>query len=126
MIDAVTGRLDGLTVYLVDVPTNPGDAYVVLYPATGLLTSHGYAASPTDQSDEFRAMCVSNSAAGVTRLLDRVRGRLTGWCPFPDDPSHSPLYETDAGPVLTTRVEGRTLHSLTLVYRAHRRRKKTP
>lgn len=112
-----------LPAYLVEVPDSPGDAYVVIYPAAGLVRPGGYNGSATRQRDETRVMCVSNSPTGVTRLLETVRARLTGWHPNLTDPSQGPLVESDTGPIIPTRVEDTTLYSLTIVYRAHRRRK---
>lgn len=119
----VHARILDLPAYLVDVPDYPGDAYVVIYPAAGLATLGGYAGTPSRQRDELRVMCVSNSPSGVTRLLEETRARLTGWNPNLADPSQGPLVESDTGPILPTRTESSTLHSLTIVYRAHRRRK---
>lgn len=119
----IHARILAVPAYLVDVPDHPGDAYVVIYPSAGMARPGGYSGSPSRQRDEVRVMCVSNSAAGVTRLLEAVRSRLTGWNPNLTDASQGPLIESDTGPIISTRTESTTLHSLTIVYRAHRRRK---
>lgn len=119
----VHARILDLPAYLVDLPERPGDAYVVIYPAAGIARPGGYNGAPTRQRDELRVMCVSNSPGGVTRLLEAVRARLTGWNPAINDPSQGPLVESDTGPIISTRTEATTLHSLTIVYRAYRRRK---
>lgn len=123
LTERIRDRIADIPVYIVDVPTHPGDAYIVLYPSAGTLRLGGYTGSPTRQSDECRVMCVSNDPGGIERLLDHIRSHVTGWTPDPDDPSQGPLIEADTGPILTTRTESATLHSLTIVYRAHRRRK---
>lgn len=126
MIAAAQARLADVACYIGQAPSDAPEAYVVLYPSSGLAQPERYAAAHTAYSDGFTAMAVSTSPSGVKRLIEHVRDRITGWTP-PGDTSQGPLFESvSQDQPLADRVESETRWSLTITYRASRRRKVTP
>lgn len=112
--------------YVVDAPSDPGRAYILLAPSPGTSTPERLGASPSRHVDRLTVMAVSDTATGCLRVADRVREQLTGWNPKPSDTSQSPLVEYDSGPVLPDRSETVTRYTTTIFYRAHRRRRALP
>ena len=129
--ERVKERLTGLyldpttpvQVYTLEAPTPPGRAYIVLYPDPGRSRPEKVAAVHTDHADRLAAMAVSDTVNGAQRIAGWIRDQLTGWNPNPGDTSQGPLTETDAGPAIDDRDHTVVRYSLTIFYRASRRRK---
>lgn len=98
LADLVTTRLVGQPGYGVHrgvVLTTPLAAYVVLYFGGGAPTGARLDGQARRLRWSFRAVCAGRSDAQALETVDRVRARLAGWRPLPDQPSAGRLVEAD-------------------------------
>lgn len=111
--DAMLERLrtvDNLIVFDSHVPEltadmrdekNRAKPYVVLYPAAGRATATRMCATPADLATGGQVTCAAGTPDGARWAVDKVRGVLTGWRPFPNDRASSRLTEVggDTDPI---------------------------